>query len=686
MEFKEFRTALQKHFKEMSKDVTTLFEVSVDKDELWNLYLDSFPAGTNEIYRERREYDCSCCRHFIKSFGNVVTIKNGEVHTIWELNLNDGVFQVVSDALNKYILDHVVTDVYLTKESKIGTDYSTERIEDKIIRYDHFYLELPSKFVFNRRDTIDTIKGQYRDTKNVFKRSLDEITEESVETVLELISQNSLYKGKEWESVLREFLKYQKEYNAISENKKDLYAWEKSISAGMVIGRIRNHSMGTLLVDISGGMELDTAVKKYEAKVAPANYKRPKAIFTKKMLEDAQKTIAELGYMDSLKRRFATLDDITVNNILFVNRDSAKRVSGAMDLFAEMEKDVSSKPKTFSKVEEIGIEDFVKNVLPIAKEVEAYFDNTHVSNMVSLIAPEVTDSKTMFKWNNNFSWAYTGNMTDSMMKERVKAAGGKVDGVLRFSIQWNDTSEYSRNDLDAHCQEPAGGTHIYFGSNARKPGRSRLGGQLDVDITGPVKGVPAVENITWPDRSEMAPGVYKFWVHQFSNRGGRDGFRAEIEFDGQIYSFDYDKELRQGENVMVAEVTLSKDGKFSIKELLPSTTSSKEVWGIKTNQFIPVSVVCYSPNYWDEQTGIGHKHYFFMLKDCVNTEQPNGYYNEFLKPELEKHKRVFEALGAKAHVADVNDQLSGLGFSSTKRAELIVKVKGATERVVKIKF
>ena len=688
--FKDFVKAIQKNLQQMSKDSSKLFTVNVDTEELYNLYLDSFPAGTNEIYRERREYDCSCCRHFIRDVGNVVSIKNGELHTIWGINpVSDDKYNVVAAALDAYVKQKAVSGVFLKKEKRIGTPENREMLPTgKINKYEHFFVDLPEICIFKEcyGHTLEGDLSQFRDVRNVFKRSLDEISKEAVDTVLELIAQNSLYKGAEWKKQLTEFKNYQKEYGKLTDEQKELWIWEKSISAGAVIGKIRNHSIGTLLVNISEGMDLDLAVRKYEQIVAPVNYKRPKAIFTKKMLEDAKKTITELGYIDSLQRRFATLDDITVNNILFSNKDAAKRITGAMDLFDEMEQDVAIDPKRFSKVEEISAEDFIKNVLPVAKELEVYLENKHIQNMVSLIAPEVADAKTMFKWNNGMSWAYTGNITDSDIKENVKAAGGSVTGIVRFSIQWNDGNGKDNSDLDAHCLEPQGGDHIYFSHKISR----YTGGELDIDITDPIyqcksNGGVAVENITYPSKERMKPGTYKFYVNQYSFRNSQ-GFKAEVEVNGEIHSYEYNTPVRG--NVDVAEVILDQSGNFKVVDKLPGNcaTISKDVWGIKTLQFTPVSVVCYSPNYWDEQKGIGHQHLFFMLKDCINPEEPNGYYNEFLKPELEQHRRVFETLGAKAHVKDVDDQLSGVGFSLTKRNDLIIKVKGATERVVKVKF
>ena len=680
MEFKNTKELLAANFATISAR-NHLFEVDIDKDYLWNLYLDSFPEGTNPIYRERRYYDCSACRHFIKNIGGTVYIDENLIpHSIFEFDTHNEIFQPVMNALADYVIHRPIVDIYLNDTSSVGTHHNRELLGDgTVITWEHFFVELPRHMYVNRGVSIPTEKAKIRDRKNVFKRSLDKISMEAIDTVLELIQSNTLYKGEEWKNPIAKLKEYKQHYIGIPDELKNLYAWRTALTLDDVIGRIRNHSIGVLLIDISEGMDLDAAVSRYEKIVAPTNYKRPKAVYTKKMLADARETLSNMGYLDSLNRRFATLDDITVNNILFSNRDAAKRIGG--DIFDEMMNEVAVDPKRFSRVEEVSADKFVSDILPAAKEIEVLLENRHAPNMVSLIASQNKDSKSMFKWNNGFSWAYSGNITDSTMRERVKNAGGNVDGVLRFSIQWNDTNAYSPNDVDAHCFTPAN-EHIYFGHKLS----ARTGGNLDVDIQVPNRGQAAVENIAFPDKDRMIAGEYKFIVHQFNNRGGKDGFRAEIEFDGKIYQYNYDKNLRHGESVNVASVILDRNGNFTIKEYMKSTTASREVWNLKTNNFVPVSVVMYSPNYWDEQQGIGHRHYFFMLKDCINPEQPNSFYNEFLKHELEQHKRVMEALGSKMAVVDADDQLSGLGFSATKRNDIIVKVKGTTERVFKVKF
>lgn len=681
MNFHELEKMLLEHFETLCSSCGDAFQTDADGDELWKTYLDSFSPQKNPIFRERTEHDCSCCRHFIKNIGGVVFL-NGvlDKQTIWGFEVNDPEYQQVLDAMNDYVQDRTITDVYLSKDMSVGTVSSLEYRDGNVNSFEHFWLPLPRTMIYRGGwGTLGTELSMIRDTAHVFERSLTEITLDAIDTILELIRSNTLYKGAEWKSAIEELRKHKVRYDILEEGKKGLYAWANVKKVGPVIGKIRNHSIGVLLTDVSAGTELNEAVTRYERIVAPANYKRPKAIFTAKMLEEAKKTIMELGYMDSLPRRYARLDDITVNNILFSNRDAAKRISGGV--FDDMMAEAKNSAKRFDRVEEIPIERFISDVLPDAREIEAYVENRHAANMVSLIAPVDADAPSLFKWGNPFSWAYSGNVTDSAIRENVKNAGGNVDGVLRFSIQWNDRGEWDRNDLDAHCKGP-GGMDIAFYSKYD----ARSGGQLDVDITHPQNGKPAVENITWSHRNSMPCGDYHFFVHQYCMRGGRNGFRAELAADGETYSFDYPKELRQNESVHVAVVTVNKDRTFTVKPLLSPTTASREIWGIKTVSFVPVSVVMLSPNYWDEQTGIGNKHYMFMLKGCVNPEKPNGFYNEFLKQELADHKRVFEALGGRMAVDESEDQLSGLGFSSTLRNELVVKVKGSTERVMKIKF
>ena len=665
-DFIEFKEAVREQFDRMSKFV--LFKTDISKEDLFNTYLDSFPEGTNEIYRERRRYDCQCCKSFIRSCGNVVAIENNKLISIWDVKVG-GYYQEVADALSKLVKEEDIRDVFLHFEKNLGTDKNLQELEDgNVLQWDHFHFVLPTKFV-NTKDR-DKVLGDYRTTKDVFKRALEEITLDSLDTVLELIDQNSLYRGVEYKKSIEKFRDKMLDYFDIHEQYKDMFYWQQSMDK-KTPARIRNTAIGTLLLDLSNDIELDIAVKKFEAMVAPANYKRPTALITKGMISKAQEKVAELGIEESLHRRYAVAEDITINNVLFADREAKK----AMNVFDELAETIPDKVKNFDKIEEIPIEDFLDNVLPKIDSMELLIEGRHSGNLMSLVAPEDVEAKPIFKWHNNFSWSYNGDVTDSI-KERVKNAGGSVTGALRCSLSW-----YNTDDLDIHVIEPGGNT-IYYNDKLN----TKTGGRLDVDMNAGTIVTNPVENITWPSKLNMEEGIYQVIVHNFTKRGTKDkGFEVEIEYDGSIQSFHYEKVVKDGEKVHVANFKFSKGKPLEFVDTIESKKASKEIWSITTEKFHKVAMLMNSPNHWDERS-TGNKHLFFILDKCRNNESARGFYNEFLKEDLNEHRKVFEVLGNKMKVEKSDRQLSGLGFSTTQRNSVLCRVTGSFSRTLKINF
>ncbi|MCK5616709.1 hypothetical protein KAR91_83380, partial [Candidatus Pacearchaeota archaeon] len=404
-DFKKFKAALSAQLVDMSK--ADMFRADVDKDTLWETYLGSFPEGTNPIFRERTEHDCQCCKQFIRAGGGAVSIVDGELVSVWDIEIG-GHYQVVVDALSKLVKSQGVRDIFLHAEKDLGTDFNHQLLDDGTsMKWDHFHFELPQKFVKRGADIV-TILSNARAGKEVFKRSLDEISTEAVETVLEMIEQNSIYRGEEHKEIVELFLKCKQEYIEVETKHEDNYCWVKSLALGGA-ARIRNTVIGTLLVDISDGKELDVAVSAFETKVAPSNYKRPTAVITKGMIAKAQEKVEELGIGDSLQRRHAVAEDITINNVLFADRS----VKPAMNVFDEMTEEVSEDISKMKKVEEVDVTTFVETILPKADTVDVLMENRHSNNLMSLIAPIHAAAKRIFKWTNNFSWAYNGELADS---------------------------------------------------------------------------------------------------------------------------------------------------------------------------------------------------------------------------------------------------------------------------------
>ena len=671
-EFKNFASVV--HAKLQAMEPTGLFMTSVDKDALYDLYLNSFPEGTNVMFRERTEHDCTCCKQFIRNIGGVVTIgEDGQVISIWEVDAEDE-YKVVADALAAFVKSHAIVDVYYHDQKKVGEQNTKELKEGAAVRtWNHFYHVLDGKFV-KAGDDIASAKGDIRDSVNVFKRSLEEISVTAIDTVLELIEQNLLYRGEQNLHIVKELKTFKTQFEALAEDAREGWCWKVGSAPNHNRLRYRGMSIGTLLVDLSEGRELEGAVKSFEDKVSGTNYKRPTALISPAMITNAQKKIEELGMTGSLVRRYAVQSDLTINNVLFADRD----VKVAMNVFDELKDGVKTPTQSLDKVKEVSAEEFFRDVLPKAKTLEALFENGHTNNLFSLIAPQDASAPGMFSWGNNFSWSYNGELADSI-KERVKAAGGNVDGFLRASLSW-----YNNDDLDLHMYEP-GGNHIYFCNRTS----FRTGGQLDIDMNGSNGMSPTrtpVENIFYTDESRMNEGEYKLVVHNYNKRERKDdGFVLELEYKGKAYQFAYDQSVGSDKSVAVVTFKYTKAKGVEIVKSIPHSETSREVWGIPTGVFRKVTMVMNSPNHWDGEQS-GNKHYFFMLDKCNNPDDTRGFYNEYLKPELNEHRKVFEVLGGKIKAPHSNDQVSGLGFSSTQRNHLFVKVGGMFDHVLKIVF
>ena len=670
--FDAFRDKVKANFDEMC--AKPLFHMNYDKDTIWSTYLDSFPPGMNEVYLVRRHYDCQTCKNFICNIGTVANINDDmSLRTVWDGDF--GEFQPVADAMKAYLNSLSIKNRYYTGIGLFGEKQNVRLLSQGLaVTFPHFYAKVPNALV-SQGARLAQIRGDSLTSHEVLESSVELISEHAIESVLDMIETGTLYRGSEWKGALTAFRNLHKACEKYKENPvlKDRCLWYYTATESGAVTRIKNHSIGTLLIDLTEGMKEDKAMKKYESIMAPSNYKRPKPVFTENMLEKAKVKLTEMGYIDSLPRRFATMDDISIGDVLFRNRDVPKED----DVFEQMKAEAKAKPIDKEKLDSYRMHTFIEEVLPNVQSMEILFDDSLRGNLCSLIAPQNADSKSMFKWDNGFSWAYTGNTADSDLKKRVEEAGGKVDGVLRFSIQWNDRMK-TGDDLDAHCLTPRK-TRIYFNSKFDPVTK----GNLDVDVRYPGAKV-AVENIVFPYKHNLDPGEYVFGVHNYACRGQNDGFRAEIEFAGQIYRFDYPEFIPQDWFQPVAAVTYHKNGTFTLKPLIPLKESNQSVWGLKTNTFIPVSMMCLSPNYWGNNR-IGNKHYMFMLNGCRNEEEPYGFYNEYLNQELDENRKVMEALAGKMRCKAEGEQLSGLGFSSTAGSEFIMKIKTlSNERVIRL--
>lgn len=669
LNFKLFSAPVQEKFEELCQYQEELFLVSLSSRSIWEKYLESFPKDVNGIFRERASYDCNCCKNFINRIGAIVRIQDNVItDSVWNIK-TEGYYQNVTDELHKIVTNSQPLRKFLLSESTAGALPNIDNYNKNII-WDHFYVKVPRQFVISSTQ-MGQVNSDFNSTFSLFKRAMEELTLEAAEQILDLIDSNSLYRGQEHKYTVEFFIRSKKVYDALPEEKRHNYLMTQSvIKQNYNLLRLKNSVIGTLLDDLSKDVDLETAVRSFESKVSPLNYRRTTAIVTPKMIKEAQESINELGYESSLYRKQMTVAELSLDQILWQG-STTKSLNVFDDIsLSQQQRAVKENIKKF-KTKPLTMTQLINEVLPTAQECQILFNPKLKNNLLTLTNSVDKDSKSMFKWDNDVCWSYNGDVTDRI-KERVKEAGGDVEGDLRVSLSWSNS-----DDLDLHCYDSTR-THVYFSNKKGIPGMF-----LDLDMNGLDKhdSKHPVENIIVKDKSKLKPGVYTFVVHQYDRRNNdKIGCTLQIEFDGVIHSFSYEQLLKNGTKLKCFEIKF--DGKdfeiLNVNKDFTSTSdiSSTEIWGMDTNTFVPVSNILLSPNFWGENK-VGNKHFIFLVDNMFNNQKVRTFYSEYLNAELTPLRKTMELLGALDNLKaePVTDQASGFGFSETSKEELIIRVK-----------
>ena len=624
----------------------SLFELDVIKNELYNLYLDNLPEDI------RQEHTCHCCRNFINNYGHVVSYDSeGSITSLWDTTIENE-YSLSFNKMHHLLTTRSIKNLFTTQYEFAGIDHNFQLIDGVSHRWDHFSSPIHTKHLIHGNGSkVNDFKSNHKNLVTNFNRCLTEFTLPAIKTVIELI-EGGLYRGREKRDVLIKLNNIKTLYDVQSSH---IFPWIHFNKRLALWGS----SIGVLIKNISDGLDVSVSVSKYEAMVAPQNYKRSKSIVTHGMIDKAREKLSELGYEQSIYRRFATSDDLTIDNLIYIDR--GKFVEA--DPFTDISNNISPNIRNLTHCT---MDQFLTEVVPQADFIEIKMDIENESNLMSLLAPVHEDSPSLFKWPSKLSWDYNGNVTDSI-RDRVQKAGGSVTGELRASLSW-----FNKDDLDIHVYEPDGNRIFYS-----EPYNKSRNGLLDVDmnVTNPVEN--AVENIVFKDRYRTLEGTYRVDINNYTkvcSDPKKQGFTVQLECHDVIMDFTCNQMLSTRQTIEAVQFNYSHTGGISnVKTKLQYGSKHKAVWGLEVDRFHEVTHILKSPNYWDDiSKGEGNLHHFFILKDAINDTKARGIYNEYLCSELYSHRKVFEVLAASLNIESSNIQLSGLGFSSTQKGKTFI--------------
>lgn len=390
-DYQQYLTSNQERFTELVSGHKNLFRVNASK--LADKYLENMPEEV------RQHYNCQTCRSFIKRYGNLVVINDDGTHTspFWNVDLALPEHKTAVAALAKEVERSPVNGILYAELPKLGIGHCGDHY--------HLFAMLPPQHV----SVHDTDTQHQRQSKKM----------RSVQDVRNAILPNKVCKPFKADVLTSAITSFQAGNIAGKDKFLDPLVWLRDLQKQLTGIKNRNHQTAilmkavaaapegfchprkavtaTLLKDIEEGeASIDTAVKRFESKIAGAVYRRPVAPPKDGVIDRANVLFEKLGLQPSMRRRFAKAEEIdAIWRTPVIEETPATKNGGFFDHLRQTPKVETPQEVTAKGV--MTLNKFMRDILPTALEVFIYTPDTPQA-FSGILTAAVPDAPPILKW------------------------------------------------------------------------------------------------------------------------------------------------------------------------------------------------------------------------------------------------------------------------------------------------
>lgn len=432
----ELLAGIRQEFDKSTKDGSTpLF--TTNAGNLYDLLLDGIPEEA------RQHYNCNACRHFVNRYGGLVKIdeKTGkQTPVMWPEKAPDFFSEAVKKIRRK-VSASTVTGVFITSERQLGTPMTGS--------WEHMAVKVPEPMVHRKR-----LKNAFQEAAEkaedygLLASAIGKYRTETVETAVNLLRSEALYRSEnvlgmaEW---FLEVLQLVKEKRDARNRATRNIIWYKAATAPVGFCHISSNVIGTLLDDIAAGYDFNTVSRKFAEKMNPLQYQRPQAAPSAGNVAQAERIVEKLGIANSLKRRYARLDEIQTIWRPMPAKKAGGVSAGVFARVATKEQQRETPNAMSGPTVTITWEKFRRTVLGSARKIEFYVPGKE-DCYTAILTAEDQEAPPIILWDteenrNPFSWyVYSGGSAPS--RWNLLPGYVEVTGVTLQPNLWQPGYEY----------------------------------------------------------------------------------------------------------------------------------------------------------------------------------------------------------------------------------------------------